>query len=136
MYVNVDAYGIDLSPLAPNDTFSSPLYNFAAPWPPDSPMAALATCRHGPCINTCCTGDAVTGACTDNLAINGGHYQLSAHTAYKMLCSAVWSFMITSCAGHRHPQLFNCQKELLQEGDMARCSIVLTFNIELSGTAW
>ena len=78
MYANVDASGIDLSPLAPNDTFRSPLYNFAAPWPPGSAMPALATCRYGPCINTCCTGDTVTGACTDNLAADGGHYQPSA----------------------------------------------------------
>jgi len=76
--MNVDAAGIDLSPLAPNDTFSSALYNPSAPWPSDGSLPPLAMCRTGPCINTCCTGDATTGMCNDNLAINGGHYQLSA----------------------------------------------------------
>ena len=85
VYANVDASGIDLSPLAPNDTFASPAYNYAAPWPPGSAMPAQATCRYGPCINTCCTGDTVTGACTDNLAVDGGHYQPSARTVLCMV---------------------------------------------------
>lgn len=111
MYANVDASGVDLSPLAPNDTLSSPLYNFAAPWPPGSAMPAQATCRYGPCINTCCTGDAVTGACTDNLAADGGHYQTSARPAVShMSCHERHATMprCVSEALHRHMLLRGC----------------------------
>ncbi len=80
VYTAVDAVGIDLSALAPNDTFSSPLYNLPAPWPHAGALPPLASCRTGPCLNTCCTTDAITGACTDNLAANGGHYEPSAPT--------------------------------------------------------
>jgi hypothetical protein len=80
VYTAVDAAGIDLSALAPNDTFSSPRYNLPAPWPPAGALPPLASCRTGPCLNTCCTTDAITGACTDNLAANGGHYEPSAPT--------------------------------------------------------
>ncbi|BDA43546.1 probable calcium-transporting ATPase 11, plasma membrane-t [Coccomyxa sp. Obi] len=70
-YANLEASGLSLSAINPN---------LAAPWstpPGPKPTANYpdnARCAYGPCLNACCTTDAATGFCVDNLVSQGGLY--------------------------------------------------------------
>lgn len=70
-YSNLEASGLSLNAINPN---------LAAPWstpPGPKPTANYpdnARCAYGPCLNACCTTDAATGFCVDNLVTQGGLY--------------------------------------------------------------
>ena len=101
--------GINLSLLNIENGASE--YNPTVPAPYADYSTKTARCWQGPCLDLCCNADS-SGACTDNLVSDGGHYNPG---VYQLLRGSI----VAKSEEEALPSM-TVNREIQQEDDIAR----------------